>query len=97
MAKKAAAKPEHHEPEPESLHDILRKLRHDVRHLHHEQERLAMTAADLQTAVDQLKTAVTKIQEQIAALKTRADLITQEQLDANAADVTTAATTLQGL
>lgn len=55
------------------------------------------TAADLQASVDALKTAVTKIQEQIAAIKAQPVLIEQAQLDANAADVQTAASTLQAL
>ncbi len=98
MAKKATPKPEsQHESEPDSMHDILRKLRHEIRHLTKELERLTMTAADQQTAIDALKAAVTKVAAEVAALKAAEPIITQAQLDANVADLQAATTTLEGL
>ena len=98
MAKKATPKPEHHhESEPDSTHDILRKLRHEIRHLTKELERLIMTAADQQASIDALKAAVTKVAAEVAALKAAEPIITQAQLDANVADINAATATLQGL
>ena len=72
-------------------------LEHAVHHQHKHLERLAMTAADLQTAVDALTAAVTKVQTEVTTLKNTPALITQEQLDANTAAVTAATATLSAL
>ena len=82
---------------PDTQDAIIRKLRHEIRLLRKEQERLTMTAADQQTAIDALKAAVTKVAAEVAALKAAEPIITQAQLDANVADLQAATATLQGL
>lgn len=92
-----ARKYPHKDPPRTRRETSVKKLEHQLHEFHERLERLTMTAADLQAAVDSLKTAVAKVQDELTALKSKPELITQAQLDANATDVAAAASTLQAL
>mgnify|MGYP001594692855 CR=1 FL=1 len=91
------AKAAKHSRRRPTIAERLTQLEHHYTHLHRHQERLIMTAQDLQTAVDALTAAVTKVQTEVTALKNTPPLMTQEQLDKATADVTAATATLSAL
>jgi tetrahydromethanopterin S-methyltransferase subunit B len=82
---------------PVTMLERVQQLEHTVNNLHRHQERLIMTAQDLQTAIDGLTAVVAKVAADVAALKATPALITQEQLDKATADVTAANTALGAL